>query len=70
MTKQITGNSKNKSFTVLVLTAIIFILALPIVFAQTGLFNTSIAGTFAVAGIIIVVTIIILKEFFKNKSFR
>ena len=70
MTKQITGNSKNKSFTVLVLTAIIFILALPIVFAQTGLFNTSIAGTFAVTGIIIVVTIIILKEFFKNKSFR
>lgn len=45
---------------------IVFMLNLTIVKAQTGLFDTGIAGTFATTGIVIIVVIIIFKEMFKR----
>lgn len=50
----------------LILYLIIGMLNLTIVYAQTGLFDSATAGNFATTGIVIVVAIFILREFFKR----
>lgn len=42
------------------------LMSIPIAFAQTGLFDAGTAGTFAIAGITIIVIIIVFKELFKR----
>ncbi len=47
-------------------TIVLFVINLPIAFAQTGLFDAGNAGTFAITGITFVIVIIVLREVFKS----
>ncbi len=50
----------------IILLPILSFFVVPIVYAQTGLFDGGIAGTFAVTGVTIVVLIIVIKEIFNR----
>ncbi len=50
----------------IILLFIILLINIQIAFAQTGLFDAGISTTFATAGIVIVIVIFVLIEFFKR----